>query len=166
MGNPFANIPSAAMRKSILHMKYISLITIVLLFAAGCGKPIIFTNDRYKEFPSSSDIKAKSLHEYGFRVDNLDAYLPLLASASNICVCEESGIDMTLWWSFNLSPEDFQQVEKIAMGSDPCPYTPNTHKTFWIPADKVIKGVHSRENMTWIGIDPVLRRVYCVKYTT
>ena len=134
-------------------------------FAVGCGKPSFdFSNNRYAEFVSVQDLKAKPLNTLGFHIETLDVYLPVPASATKICICEESGIDSSFWWAFDVSDADFPEIEKIAKGNSPCPFTPKKHeKTFTIPKEAI--GVHSKDKMIWIGIDPNTKRIYCLKYT-
>ena len=138
----------------------------MLSMLTGCGKPLDFSNNQYAAFPSLQELTATPLRDHGFHVDSLDAYFPLPPSASNISVCEESGIDLSLWWSFDVSDADLQEMQKLSAGNDPCPFNPKKHDTtFWIPSKTIISGVHSKDSMTWIGVDPKSKRVYCLKYT-
>ncbi|MEI6514132.1 MAG: hypothetical protein WCO51_12800 [bacterium] len=147
------------MKKNILPV-------LTLCLAVGCGKPVDFSNNQYREFLSVQELKSQSLRKMGFRVDSLDTYLPLPSSAKNISVCQESGIDLSIWWAFDVSKEDLQEIEKISKGNDPCPFYPNKHDiTFWFPQATSISGVHLRDAMTWIGVDLKTKRVYCLKYT-
>jgi hypothetical protein len=147
-------------------MKKITMSILMLSLAIGCGKPTDLSNNQYSEYLSVQDLKSESLRETGFGVDSLDVYLPLPASAKNISVCEESGIDLSIWWSFDVPGTDIQGIADSAKGIDPCPFSPKRHDTtFWIPKGRDILGVHLKDKMTWIGVDLNTRRVYCLKYT-
>lgn len=147
-------------------MKKIILPILLLCLTLGCGKPIDFSNSRYAEFASAADIGPNTMQKLGFRGHSPDVYFPLPESAKNICICEESSRDMSLWWAFDVSDSDFQEIEKITSGKDQCPDNPTKHDTsFWIPKGTVIKGVRQRDEMKWIGVDPKTKRVYCYVYT-
>lgn len=155
-----AGAGETAVRQEKMKMKLLWLT--ILILAAGCWKPIDFSNNRAAEFASAKAITPGVLRQRGFRVESLQ----LPANATNIRLCEESGIDMTLWWSFDVSEPDLSSYLPIATGTDPCPFRPQKHdESFWMPADRKVLGVHSKTNMTWVGVDQLSKRVYCLKYT-